>query len=68
MLTFGKRLRYKDFHLAARPSVVVRKNAISVDQSSESGFREIATVKDFGATMEQHGLLSWWRRAMGYSR
>ena len=63
-----QRLRYKDYHLASRPSIASIEVESKTPQSVETGLFETGSVKDFGIRMQQRGLLSWWRRAMGYER
>lgn len=41
---------------------------MSPEPPFEPGLYETDSVKDFGVRMEQRGVLSWWRRAMGYER
>ena len=68
-----KRLRYKDYQLAVRPSPLVAETQLrdsSVPAISERsipiGLHEVETVKDFGAVMRQRDVWSWWRKGMGY--
>ena len=65
----SKKLRYKDYQLASRPSSL--KRDATVDAGSHvverSGLHEIDTVKEFGVQMEQRGVHTWWREAMGYT-
>ena len=62
-----KKLRYKDYRLAARLSELeVRIGEVARRPDSRS-FHEVATVKEFGAKMEEFGIWMWWRHAMGYS-
>ncbi|KAL2005222.1 hypothetical protein VTN00DRAFT_2432 [Thermoascus crustaceus] len=64
-----RNLRYKDFQLATRPGPVVRERkdvAKAVDEP-EPGVREVESVKEFGALMEERGVWAWWRRGMGYA-
>lgn len=63
----NQRLRYKDYHLASRPGTILRESTSRI-HNSEPGFFETESVKDFAISMEQRGVLSWWRRAMGYER
>ncbi|KAF2140169.1 uncharacterized protein K452DRAFT_230802 [Aplosporella prunicola CBS 121167] len=67
------RLRYKDFQLAARPALAEPQNAAAQTAPSKKtkeprGLHEVDTVKEFGAIMEQRGVLSWWRKGMGYEK
>ena len=56
-------LRYKDYQLVcAAEEVQGRKVGDVVGGSLE----EVATVKEFGAKMEERGVLSWWRKGMGF--
>ncbi|KAK6430759.1 hypothetical protein LTR95_013085 [Oleoguttula sp. CCFEE 5521] len=60
-------LRYKDYHLAARPSALVREVSSTDSLSAVPDVREIETVKDFGLQMQRRGVYVWWRTAMGYA-
>ena len=67
-LTFQQALRYKDFHLVARPSEVRHEHDIRPnDDFLKLGVFETDSVKRFGHQMEQRGVFAWWRRSMGYS-
>ncbi|KAK6437451.1 hypothetical protein LTR95_006355 [Oleoguttula sp. CCFEE 5521] len=60
-------LRYKDHHLAARPSLVVREVKPTKSLCTEPGLAEIETVKDFGLQMQRRGVYEWWRVGVGYA-
>ncbi len=57
-------LRYKDYQLVS-PTSILPGRAIAVAGDSFD-FEEVGTVKDFGAKMQEKGILDWWRKAMGY--
>jgi hypothetical protein len=38
----------------------------SASKHPVDGLHEIATVKEFGAVMQQRRLWHWWRKGMGY--
>ena len=59
-------LRYKDYQLVAPPGPAPGE-ALRVEPRGFA-FEEVATVKQFGAKMEEKGLTEWWREAMGYAR
>lgn len=41
---------------------------MAVKTSEETaGLEEVDSVKQFGAKMEEKGVLPWWRKAMGYT-
>ena len=68
-----KRLRYKDYELAVRPSPLVAETQLHSQSASAPeersipvGLHEVGTVKEFGAVMRQRDVWSWWRRGMGY--
>jgi hypothetical protein len=65
MLTTSQSLRYKDYHLASRPGPITDLNRILAGVS-HGAFDEVESVKDFAAKMEELGVLSWWKEAMGY--
>lgn len=78
-LISSQKLRYKDYHLAVRPSELAHdlqsSPALAGSKSVPSsitapeyitGLHEIDTVKDFGAVMQQRRLWHWWRKGMGY--
>lgn len=67
-LRYVQRLRYKDYNLASRPDPVHRETEIQSGNIVDSGFFETESVSDFGLKMQDRGVLSWWRRAMGYER
>ncbi|TKA82236.1 hypothetical protein B0A49_00421 [Cryomyces minteri] len=60
-------LRYKDYQLVFRPEPIKRDKAVDATATGGSGLYEMATVKEFGAKMHELGVLSWWRRGMGYA-
>lgn len=63
-----QRLRYKDFHLAARPAAVeVEVDNVQSREQAPTGLFETDSVKDFASKMEDRGVLDWWRKAMRYS-
>ncbi|KAI1125721.1 hypothetical protein F5Y10DRAFT_225061 [Nemania abortiva] len=63
-VSFVRGLRYKDFQCPRKPAA----NKVSVpSQESHGVFEEVTSVADFGHSMEQRGLTSWWKSAMGYS-
>ncbi|KAF2166388.1 hypothetical protein M409DRAFT_66830 [Zasmidium cellare ATCC 36951] len=64
-----QRLRYKDFQLASRPSVVERgANVVDEDGNHrQPGLFEVSAVKDFAADMEKRQVYAWWRKAMGFT-
>jgi len=57
-------LRYKDYQLVSPTSVVPGRAFAAAGDSFD--FEEVGTVKDFGAKMQEKGILDWWRKAMGY--
>lgn len=61
------RLRYKDYHLVARPSPVVPEGDVLSHTPTKSEFEEVTSVKEFGEEMRRHKIHDWWRRAMGYT-
>lgn len=58
-------LRYKDYQLVSPPAVVPGRPFVSSTEESFH-FEEVGSVKDFGARMEEKGIIDWWRKAMGY--
>jgi hypothetical protein len=58
-------LRYKDYQLVSPPGVVPGRPLIASAEESFD-FEEVGSVKDFGAKMEEKGIIDWWRKAMGY--
>ena len=64
-----KKLRYKDYQLASRPSIIHRDDSVDtgLNVNIRCGLEEIDTVKGFGLQMEQRGVHAWWREAMGYT-
>ena len=69
VLKCRQRLRYKDYQLASRPQAVKREQDpdFKAETVSTGGFFETQSVKDFGQQMQQRGVFSWWRTAMGYA-
>lgn len=63
-LTRIQRLRYKDFHLAARPALIESDLPPSDEQP---GLFEVEAMQDFAAAMEKRGISAWWRRAMDFA-
>ncbi|CAK4016898.1 Hypothetical predicted protein [Lecanosticta acicola] len=61
-----KRLRYKDFQLAGRPTRIQAHFEESDDGPEQTGLYETGSVKDFASNMDKRGVLAWWRMAMGY--
>ncbi|KAK4191715.1 hypothetical protein QBC35DRAFT_296293 [Podospora australis] len=59
-----QRLRYKDFHLAYKP---VPTETPTNQKQEPTGLVESESVSDFAAAMEQRGILSWWKKAMGFA-
>ena len=56
-------LRYKDFQCPQKPS----SHSVKIDEGMrDSGFTEVASVTEFGETMSQKGLTTWWKIGMGY--
>jgi hypothetical protein len=58
-------LRYKDYQLVSPPAVVPGRPLFASAEESFD-FEEVGSVKDFGAKMEEKGIIDWWRKAMGY--
>lgn len=72
-----KRLRYKDFFLAAKPAAI-EPEPVSASQKQKPtpkpqdasdliGLYEVETVSEFANHMEKRGISEWWRRAMEFS-
>ncbi|KAI9736056.1 MAG: hypothetical protein M1818_006232 [Claussenomyces sp. TS43310] len=59
-------LRYKDYQLVRRPTALPDQ-AIGRRCEGRGGFDEEESVRGFAARLEDRGLLSWWRHAMGYA-
>lgn len=55
-------LRYKDYQLATP----VTQTPESMTNTKAGVIEEVETVKEMGAKMDQAGLTSWWRKAMGF--
>ncbi|KAI1312719.1 hypothetical protein F5Y03DRAFT_196668 [Xylaria venustula] len=63
-VSFVRGLRYKDFQCPRKPA----ENRVLVPSHETQGsFEEVASVTEFGHRMEQRGLASWWKLAMGYT-
>lgn len=61
----AQKLRYKDYHLAAKP-IMVTPESPDAQRPLLDGLHEISSVKGFGLEMERIGVSSWWRKAMGF--
>jgi len=59
-------LRYKDFHIVARPAPILSSQGILASQHQLGSVEIIHTVKELGQMMDEAGLLEWWRNAMGF--
>ncbi|KAK4457339.1 hypothetical protein QBC42DRAFT_309451 [Cladorrhinum samala] len=59
-----QRLRYKDFHLASKPSLIMEPASSQLQDST--GLFEVEDVNDFAAAMEKRGIAAWWRKAMDF--
>ncbi|KAI1813081.1 hypothetical protein GGS20DRAFT_577863 [Poronia punctata] len=63
-VSFVRGLRYKDFQCPRKPAA----NEVLVPKPTpQTNFEEVTSVTEFGQRMEQRGLASWWKSAMGYS-
>ncbi|KAI3317035.1 hypothetical protein HD806DRAFT_527412 [Xylariaceae sp. AK1471] len=62
-VSFVRSLRYKDFQ-CRKPAA---NNVLVPSQTTRGNFEEVTSVTEFGYRMEQRGLTSWWKLAMGYS-
>ncbi|KAI0508302.1 hypothetical protein F5B22DRAFT_650156 [Xylaria bambusicola] len=63
-VSFVRSLRYKDFQCPRKPA----ENSVLVPAHTTLGsFEEVTSITEFGHRMEQRGLGSWWKLAMGYS-
>ncbi|KAI0432285.1 hypothetical protein F5Y09DRAFT_152273 [Xylaria sp. FL1042] len=63
-VSFVRGLRYKDFQCPRKPA----ENRVLVPtQVALASFEEVTSVTEFGHRMEQRGLATWWKLAMGYS-
>jgi len=59
-----RKLHYLNYELVSPPSISVeRMAALAV----EVGVSEVDTVKAFADQMQEKGVYSWWRTAMGYA-
>ncbi|KAK0651708.1 hypothetical protein B0T16DRAFT_345606 [Cercophora newfieldiana] len=56
-------LRYKDFRLVAKPSLIDSPPS----STDPPGLTELAAVSDFAEAMAERGNLLWFERAMGFS-
>ncbi|OCL05478.1 hypothetical protein AOQ84DRAFT_433029 [Glonium stellatum] len=65
-VTIVQQLRYKDYRLAARPNELGSKAGEVASRPDSRGFQEVTTVKEFGVKMQEFGIWTWWRIAMGY--
>ena len=61
-----QRLRYKDYQLLAKPGPGA--DGAATRTTVTPGLREVESIKEFGAVMQELGIWEWWRRAMGYLR
>jgi hypothetical protein len=62
-----QRLRYKDFQLVKKPAEKELGRSAKLDERVPYGkLEEADSVKEFGARMEDMGVLEWWRKGMGY--
>ncbi|KAI0484470.1 hypothetical protein GGR56DRAFT_26459 [Xylariaceae sp. FL0804] len=59
-------LRYKDFQCVQKPAPARLEPPARPDDGAAGGFREVASVAEFGERMRQRGLESWWKVGMGY--
>jgi hypothetical protein len=59
-------LRYKDYHLAAKPGSVPAGRSVT-DAPMQTGLYEVSTVREFAAEMKRLGILHWWRHVMGFA-
>ncbi|KAF2968039.1 hypothetical protein GQX73_g5549 [Xylaria multiplex] len=62
-VSFVRGLRYKDFQCPRKPA----ENKVLVPDQATSSFEEVTSVAEFSYRMENRGLASWWKSAMGYS-
>ncbi|GAP85590.1 hypothetical protein SAMD00023353_1301480 [Rosellinia necatrix] len=63
-VTFVRGLRYKDFQCPRKPAA---NDVLVPTEGTQGNFDEVTSVTEFGHRMEERGLGSWWRSAMGYS-
>jgi hypothetical protein len=74
-----QRLRYKDFHLAAKPASIDIPHASQTQTQSQTqiqsnepepetgpGLFETTSVNDFAKAMKKLGISAWWKHAMGF--
>ncbi|KAI0392468.1 hypothetical protein F5Y17DRAFT_357072 [Xylariaceae sp. FL0594] len=66
-VSFVKGLRYKDFQCARKPAA--NDDVLVPDRypPTQPSFEEVTSVTEFGHRMQQRGLSSWWKSAMGYN-
>ena len=61
-----QRLRYKDYQLLCRPAPIQ-----ALDSPKTIGFApglsEVSNMKEFSNIMKQRGILTWWRKAVGFT-
>lgn len=62
-----QRLRYKDYQLVAKPAMAAVAVEAPAKGPDRTGLFEVDSVKEFSSKMEERGVLSWWRQAMGYA-
>ncbi|KAI8944717.1 hypothetical protein F4801DRAFT_172365 [Xylaria longipes] len=63
-VSFVRGLRYKDFQCPRKPAA---NKVLVSSQATQGNFEEVTSVTEFGHRMDQRGLASWWKSAMGYS-
>jgi hypothetical protein len=63
-VSFVRSLRYKDFQCPRKPAAT---KVLVPSQTTQGSFEEVTSVTEFGCRMEQRGLTSWWKSAMGYN-
>ncbi|KAM3417282.1 hypothetical protein BST61_g5538 [Cercospora zeina] len=61
-----QRLRYKDFHHAAKPDEIRPEHHKLGKPAGSTGLHKAETVKEFAAEMQARGVLKWFRKSMGY--
>jgi hypothetical protein len=57
-------LRYKDYQLAAAPSVMPRPLWLG----AQGVLEELESVKELGQRFDEAELKDWWRKAMGFAK
>ena len=60
-------LRYKDYQLVAPPEAWEDNSSQNAGENASGSLEEVESVRAMASTMENRGLLDWWRRAMGYT-